>query len=101
MKALIEVDKMTNEAVTISVGLAFLLSSVLVPFILYWAASFIFPLKLQTSVLSRQLWQTIALVAIIIVINYIAVFLEGRDWGDWILNLIKLFTRYRSLYIAS
>jgi hypothetical protein len=61
------------------IGLA--LFPIYLPFLLYWVASFIFPLKLQAPVLSRRLWRTLMVFGGIIVMNYVAVGMElGRDW---------------------
>lgn len=56
--------------------LAWIFSPIILPFLIYWAVSFILPLNLQVSVLSRRLWRTLILFGGIIITNYVAVGLE-------------------------
>ena len=52
-----------------------------VPFVLYWIVSFIFPLKLDGSVLGRRLSRTLMAFGGIIALNYVSVGLErAREW---------------------
>jgi hypothetical protein len=68
--------------------LAWIFSPIILPFLLYWAASFILPLNLQVSVLSRRLWRTLILFGGIIITNYVAVGIElAVNWFKTIPDL--------------
>ena len=61
---------------------------IFLPFLLYWVASFIFPLNLQYSVLRRRLWRTLMVFGGIIVMNYVAVGMESG--GKWLKTIPDL-----------